>query len=383
MADDYYDLLGVSRNATEDEIKRAYRRLARELHPDANPDDPAAEERFKHVTVAYETLRDPERRRRYDLFGPEAVRAGAGASDPAGGFGGIGDIFDAFFGGAGFGGAGGFGGGFGTRGGRARSTRGSDLEAVVDLDFEEAVFGVQREVRMTRVPVTCDTCQGSGARPGTHPSTCSECHGSGEVRRVRQSILGQMVTSGPCPRCGGLGQEITTPCRDCGGEGRRLGDRTYVVDIPGGVDNGSQLRLTGRGAAGPRGGPPGDLYVHVRVTPHAGFERRGDDLVQILHIPMTQAALGAHIPFETLDGTEDLVIPPGTQSGRVFELRGRGVPRIDGRGRGDLLVQVVVDTPTDLSKSQEDLLRQVADERGEDVAPSETGFLSRIRSAFK
>ena len=376
MATDYYELLGVSRTASDDEIKKAYRKLARELHPDANPDDPSAHERFKDVSTAYETLRDPERRRRYDQFGPEgAARAGAG--DPfgfGGAGGGLGDIFDAFFGGAA---GGGFGGG--RRGGPAR---GNDLELLVELDFEEAVFGVRREIKV-RAPVPCDTCEATGAAPGTTATTCAGCGGTGEVRRVRQSILGQMVTASPCPRCGGQGQEISTPCPSCRGEGRRTEEKTYEVDIPAGVDDGTQLRLPGRGGAGPRGGPLGDLYLHTRVRPHERFRRNGQDLIADLHVPMTQAALGAHLTFETLDGTEDLALPPGTQSGRVFELRGRGVPGGRGRARGDLLVQVFVDTPTDLGKEEQELLRRLAVLRDEDVAPEETGFLSRIKSAFK
>ena len=374
MATDYYELLGVSRNASDDDIKKAYRKLARELHPDANPDDPSAHERFKDVSTAYETLRDPERRRRYDQFGPDGARVGAGG-DPFGfGGGGLGDIFDAFFGGAA---GGGFGGG--RRGGPAR---GNDLELLVELEFEEAVFGVRREIKV-RAPVPCDTCEATGAAPGTAATTCAGCGGTGEVRRVRQSILGQMVTASPCPRCNGQGQEIATPCPACRGEGRRTEEKTYEVDIPAGVDDGTQLRLPGRGGAGSRGGPMGDLYLHTRVRPHERFRRNGQDLIADLHVPMTQAALGAHLTFETLDGEEDLALPPGTQSGRVFELRGRGVPAGRGRARGDLLVQVFVDTPTDLGKEEQELLRRLASLRDEDVAPEETGFLSRIKSAFK
>jgi molecular chaperone DnaJ len=200
---------------------------------------------------------------------------------------------------------------------------------------------------------------------------------------VRQSILGQMVTASPCNRCGGLGEMIASPCPDCRGEGRRTETRTYTVDVPAGVDDGNTLRLTGRGAAGPRGGAPGDLYVHLRVRAHERFQRQGHDLLDVLHIPMTQALLGVHLTYETLDGVEDLVISPGTQSGRVFRLRGRGVPHVNGRGRGELLVQVVVDIPTELSPEQEELVRRLAAERGEEVAPPEKGFLSRVRSAFK
>jgi molecular chaperone DnaJ len=375
MAAEYYDLLEVDPTATDDEIKRAYRRLARELHPDANGGDPAAEERFKQVTLAYETLRDPERRRRYDMFGPEAARGtGAGGGDPFGGAGfgaDLGDLFDTIFGG---------------RGGRSHGPsgppRGNDLEVALTIEFEEAVFGAQRDVQV-RAPVTCSTCSGSGARPGTTPVTCSNCQGTGEVRRVRQSILGQMVTASPCPRCGGMGEQIASPCPDCRGEGRRTEERSYTVDVPAGVDDGNTLRLTGRGAAGPRGGPAGDLYVHLRVVPHAYFQRQGFDLVHVLHVPMTQAVLGARLDYETLDGHEDLVVPTGTQSGRVFRLRGRGVPHVNARGRGDLLVQVVVDTPTDVTPEQEELVRRFAAERGEEVAPPEKGFLSRFRSAFK
>ena len=377
MSQDYYELLGVSRSATEDEIKKAYRRLARELHPDANPGDKEAEDRFKVITVAYETLRDPERRRRYDMFGPEGAAASAGG-DPFAGFtsGGLGDIFEAFFGGAG-----GFGGGGRTRG-PSGPPRGNDMELVLDLDFEQAVFGTQEEVEL-RAPSRCETCSGSGARPGTTPTTCSTCGGSGEVRRVRQSILGQMVSASICPTCAGMGEEVSSPCPDCRGEGRVTETKSYLVDVPAGVDDGTTLRLTGRGAAGPRGGPPGDLYVHLRVRPHQRFERVGQDLLHLMHLPMTQATLGAHIPFETLDGTEDLVIPAGTQNGKEFRLRGRGVPYVNGRSRGDLVVRVIVDTPTGLSASQEELLRRFAEERGETVAPHEGGLLSKIRSAFK
>jgi molecular chaperone DnaJ len=377
---DFYELLGVPRSATEDDLKKAYRRAARELHPDANPDDPSAEERFKQVTLAYEVLRDPERRARYDRFGIDGVRGAGGASggeDPFSTFatGSLGDLFDAFFGGGSpFSGTG--------RRGPTGSPRGSDLEASLELEFTEAVFGAGKELRV-HTAVVCATCSGTGARPGSEPVTCQQCQGAGEVRRIRQSLLGQMVTTSPCGRCGGSGQEIRTPCTDCRGEGRRAEDRTYTVDVPAGVDHGNTLRLTGRGMAGPRGGPPGDLFVHLRVRPHPRFQRDGTKLVCELHVTMAQAALATVVPFETLDGVEDLVISRGTQSGREFSLRGRGVPRVDGRGRGDLVVRVVVDTPTELTTAQEDLLRQLAVERGEPLAPVESGLLSRIRSAFK
>jgi molecular chaperone DnaJ len=377
---DFYELLGVSRNATADEIKRAYLRLARELHPDANQGDAASEESFKQINLAYDTLSDPERRRQYDMFGASAVRgagAGAGANmgDPFAGFGGgFGDLFDAFFGASGMSGT----------GGRARSgpRKGEDAESVVELEFAEAVFGVRRKISV-RLPQTCETCLGTGARPGTTPVSCSVCNGTGEVRRVRQSFLGQMVSASPCSRCNGTGEEIRSPCVDCRGEGRRREELSFDVDVPAGVDEGSTLRLPGRGAGGLRGGPSGDLYVHLRVKNHPVLTRRGSDLLAVLHIAVTQGALGVSVPFETLDGAEDLDIPAGTQSGKEIKLRGRGVPHLQGRGRGDLLVTVVVDTPANLSKEEEELLRQLAELRGEPVAAPEAGFMSRLRSAFK
>jgi molecular chaperone DnaJ len=370
---DFYELLGVQRDATQDDIKRAFRRRAMELHPDANPDNPEAETQFKEVALAYETLSDPDRRQRYDRFGPEGASAGADAFNVNANFGNLGDIFDAFFGG----GATGFGGG-----GRGGPPRGQDLEVVAEIDFERAVFGGEHPITV-RTAIACETCEATGTAPGSSAQACAQCGGSGQVRRVRQSILGQMVTAGACPQCGGLGQVIEKPCADCRGEGRQIHDKTYTVDVPAGVDTGSTLRLGGRGAAGIRGGGYGDLYVHVKVAPHPRFQRQGYDLVHELHVPFTQATLGAQFAFETLDGTEDLVLPRATQTGRVFRLRGRGVPHVEGRGRGDLLVQIVVDTPAELSGEQEEIMRRLAELRGDDVAPSDSGFFSRIRSAFK
>jgi len=366
---DYYQLLEVSPDASPDEIKRAYRRLARQLHPDTNP-DPTAAERFKEVAAAYEVLSDPEKRARYDRFGPDGVNA-AGAGFGPGGFG---DIFDAFFGGGSP-----FGGGPRRPPGKPR---GPDLEVVVDLPFEAAVFGTRHPVEV-RTAVVCATCEATGAKAGSQPQTCLECAGTGQVQRVRASFLGQMVTNSVCPRCAGQGEVISDPCPDCGGEGRRIEVRTYTVDIPAGVDTGSTLRLTGRGAAGVRGGPTGDLYVHVRVQPHERFTRVGNDLHCDLPISFTQAALGAHLQFETLDGTEDLVIPRGTPAGREFRLRGRGVPHLERRTRGDVIVRTVVEVPAEVTAEEEELLRQLAAVRGDDVAPAEEGFFSKIRSAFR
>jgi molecular chaperone DnaJ len=234
-----------------------------------------------------------------------------------------------------------------------------------------------------RAAVACDDCEASGCAPGTYPSSCPNCGGVGQVRRVRQSILGQMVSTGPCPQCGGLGSYIERPCPTCRGEGRVMDERAYTVDIPAGVSGGQTLRLQGRGSIGPRGGQAGDLYVHLRVRPHERFVRDGDDLHTELHVTFPQAALGARLPLETLDGVEELVVSPGTQSGAVHRFRSRGVPRLDGRGRGDLLVHVVVDTPTVLTKEEDELLRQLAELQGVTVEPPDSGLMSKIRSAFK
>ncbi len=365
---DYYELLGVGHDATDDEIKRAYRRMARELHPDSTGGDHEAEARFKEVTRAYEVLRDPERRARYDRFGDDQVDAsGADAFFGSG----LGGLFDAFFGGA-------MGGG-GIR--RSGPIRGADAEVVLELSLIEAAFGANREVTVD-LPVACETCNGSGARPGTTAVSCPECGGSGEARRVRQSILGQVVTTAPCRKCQGMGEVISSPCSDCRGDGRSMQTRTYQVAVPAGVDDGSTMRLSGRGAAGPRGGPAGDLYVHLAVRQDPRFARAGNDLHAQIHVSVSQAALGTALVFETLDGAETLPIPAGTQNGHVIRLRGRGVPHVRGRGRGDLLVEVVVDTPTSLTKEEDELLRQFAAMRGEDVAAPGEGLMARLRSAL-
>lgn len=362
---DYYELLQVDRSASQDEIKKSYRRLARELHPDANPGDVAAEARFKQVAEAYEVLSDPEKRARYDRFG--TTGSGGVGGDPFAGTG-LGDLFDAFF--------------------QPRSRadtgpkRGVDLEVVAELTLEETVAGVAKDVTV-RTAVACDTCEATGSRPGSGVTRCDQCGGSGQVRQVRQSILGQMVTTATCPRCAGEGVRIDQPCDDCAGEGRRVEERTYTVDIPPGVGDGSTLRLTGRGAVGPRGGGAGDLYVQVRVADHPTFVRDGDDLLAELHVAATQAALGAALEFGTIDGGVMVEVAPGAHTGKLYRFRGSGVPRLRGRGRGDLILTLMVDTPTGLTPQQEELLRQLAKERGEPVAdPSEDGLLGKFKSRF-
>ncbi len=314
MTTDYYELLEVHRECTAEELKKAYRRRARELHPDANPDDETAEARFKEVAVAYEILSDPEKRASYDRFGPEGV-AGMAGGDPFGfGGAGLGDIFSQFFGG---------GGGFGNQSGPTGPPAGSDLEVTARIEFVDAVFGGQTSVTL-RTAVACEDCEATGAAAGSSPIACPDCKGTGQVRRVRQSLLGQMVTAGACGRCGGWGKIIEHPCPVCGSEGRNIVEKTYTVDVPAGVDSGATLRLSGLGAAGPRGGGHGDLYVHLRVADHERFERDGDDLVEELDVPFTQAALGATLDYETLDGVEELTIARGTQPGTTTRLRGLG-----------------------------------------------------------
>lgn len=372
---DHYDVLGVSKQATEAEIKKAYRSMARKYHPDQNPDDAEAEAKFKDVANAYEVLGDEERRARYDRFGDDGL-GGQGGAPGAGPFGAnLGDIFETFFGGGG----GPFGGG---ARGPSGPPPGEDLETVLDLDLAEAVFGGEKMVTV-RTAVHCEPCESTGAEPGTGTTRCNECGGSGQVQRVRQSILGQMVTTAQCPTCAGRGETLDEACSTCKGEGREIEEVTYTVDVPAGVDSGSTLRLTGRGAVGPRGGTQGDLYVHISVRDHELFSRAGHDLIFDKPIGFAQAALGAELEIPTLEEAEVLVVPPGTNSGKKFRLRGKGVPHVNGRGRGDLIVNLLVATPNDLTDEQEALLRQFAELRSEVVAPPDDGFFSKVKSAFK
>jgi molecular chaperone DnaJ len=370
MARDAYEVLGVSKQATDDEIKRAYRKLARECHPDANPDDPTAAERFKEINAAYDALRDPERRRQYDMFGPDAAAAGANPFGP-GGFG-LNDLFDAFF----------SGDVFGSRTSSGGPRRGPDAETVMELTLAEVVSGARRTVEM-RMPVECDTCDGSGGMPGTHPTKCATCDGVGEVRQVRRSLLGQIMTAGQCPTCSGLGTTIEHPCATCRGEGRVAGMRSIDVEVPAGIDDGQRLRLAGRGPAAPRGGTPGDLFVAVRVLPSSTFERRGDDLWHRLPVSIVQASLGAQLELETLDGPRPLDVQSGTQPGARIRLSGLGVPSLRTGRRGDLVVEVDVQVPTNLTAEQAELLAQLAQLRGEQVNPPHDRLFSRIRSAFR
>jgi molecular chaperone DnaJ len=368
MSEDLYGLLEVDSTASADEIKKAYRRLARQYHPDANPGDDEAERRFKEIAQAYEILSDPDRRSTYDRFGSTDPRAGGVGGE------GFTDIFEAFFGGASP-----FGGGSARR--PSGPPRGSDLEVIVDVSLEDAVLGGEAEFEL-RLPAPCGACEATGSADDSGPVSCDTCAGTGQVQAVRQSLLGQMVTNTPCPTCSGFGQVIATPCGDCRGEGRVTDTKSFSIEVPAGIDSGTRLRLSGRGSAGPRGGGRGDIYVVLRVLPHDRFQRDGDDLVENVWIPVTQAALGASLDYETLDTTEELVVRPGTRTGEEIRLRGRGVPRLQRRGRGDLIVRLIIDTPTDLDADQEGLLRSFAEARGDAVAES-AGWLSKIRSTFQ
>ena len=365
MARDHYAVLGVSRDASPEEIKKAYRSLARELHPDRNPGDEAAEERFKEVTHAYEVLSDPEKKLRYDTYGDDRGGA-AGFGD----FGNISDLFSSFFGGV--------GGVGGQRPGQ--QTRGADVLAEVELTLEEAAEGVEREVEMDTL-TQCEDCAGSGAAPGTHPERCADCGGTGEIREVRRTMLGNMMTASPCIRCQGSGQMIPDPCPNCSGSGRVRETEVLTVQIPAGVDTGARLRVTGRGQAGWRGGRSGDLYVQIVVLPHEIFRRAGDDLACEVHVPMTVAALGGKVMVPTLDDEHELEIAPGTQSGHVEHLRGEGMPRLAGRGRGELIAVLKVMTPTGLDQEQAELLERFADLRDETTGGSR-GLFDRIKEAF-
>ncbi len=376
MADkrDYYEVLGVSRDVGPNEIKQAFRRLAREHHPDVNAGDRKSETRFKEINEAYQVLSDPEKREVYDRYGHRGFEQGQGGD--YGGFGdvgGIGDIFDMFFGAAGAGGA-----------ARSRSSaeRGNDLRYDVELTLEEAAHGVSRTIRMSRME-TCATCGGSGATPGSHPETCGVCHGSGQVRQQVQSFFGTQIRITACPRCHGEGRVVNTPCEDCSGQGRGRKTIERSVDIPVGVDNDMRIRLAGEGDAGRRGGPSGDLYIFTHVRRHDFFERRGSDLWCEMSVGVVLAALGGCIDVRTIDGSEQLNISPGTQPGETYKLKGKGMPDPNTGRVGDQNVVIRVQTPTKLNDEQRELLRKFAAMRGEEIREvHEKSFFERVKDAF-
>jgi molecular chaperone DnaJ len=375
---DYYEVLGVPRNATSDDLKSAFRQLARQYHPDVNK-SPDAEERFKEINEAYAVLSDADRRSAYDRFGHEGLKGMGGMPD----FSNMDftDILNNIFG-IGFEDI--FGTGtYGRTNRRSRTTprRGVDLQMEVELAFEEAIFGVEKEIAITRDEL-CKTCNGSGAEPGSAPTRCSTCNGSGEVRRVQQTLLGSMVQVTTCPTCGGVGETINTPCHTCQGRGQERLSRKKVITIPGGVDNGTQIRLAGEGQPGANGGPNGNLYVGIRVKPHKYFRRKNSDVVLDLDINLAQATLGAEVDIPTVDGPAKLRIPAATQPGKVLRMRGKGVPHLRSNGRGDQLVLINIAIPTHLSSEQRQLFEQLAKSLGSEVKPQERSFLDWLRDTM-
>jgi len=373
VATDYYAELGVARDASPEEIKKAYRRLARELHPDVNP-DPAAQERFKIVTAAYEVLSDPDKRHMYDMGGDPLSNNG-GFGGFSGGFD-FGDIMDAFFGGG------------QRRGPRSRARRGQDALIRLQIDLHAAVFGEEREITVDTAE-HCEVCSGQGTAANSEPEICPMCQGRGEIQQVQRSFLGQVMTARPCPQCQGFGSTIRHPCPECSGDGRVRTRRTLTIMIPAGVDTGTRIQLSGQGEAGPNGGPPGDLFVEIVVAEHPIFERQGDDLHCTVALPMTAAALGTTITIETMDGAEEVAVKPGTQGSATLTLVGKGVGRLRGGGRGDIHIHLAVRTPTDLTAEQQALIQQLAALRDEErisIRPMEHqnngGLFSRLKDAF-
>jgi molecular chaperone DnaJ len=370
MSRDYYEVLGVDRAADETEIKKAFRRLARELHPDVNSHDPEAEEKFKEAAEAYEVLSDPLRRRTYDSFGAQGLRSGGWAPRSAG-FGSVDDIFQAFFGG-------GDPFGFGRRG----PASGGDIATSVELSLAEVATGGSREVSFDAV-MQCERCRGNGAEPGTPIHPCENCNGEGQVRQVSQTPFGQLVRATSCEVCHGDGRIAESPCEQCGGRGHKAGIRRFEVDVPAGIQDGQRIRVAGAGHAGEAGGQAGDLYVEVRVAEDNRFHRDGEDLVSIVDVPATVAMLGTTVAVETLDGEREISVPPGSQGGTEVLLRGLGLPRLGGRSRGHHRVVLNVVVPTNLNEEQLELARRLDDTiEPENLNPTQEGFLSRVRRAF-
>lgn len=370
---DYYEVLGVSKGASDDELKKAYRKVAKKYHPDLHPNDKEAEEKFKEVNEAYGVLSDSEKRSRYDQFGHAGVDPNFGAGGGGAGFGGFdfGDIFGDIFGG----GFGGFGGG----GRRNGPVRGRDVRQVVDITFEEAAFGTQKKLSITKQE-NCSACGGTGAKAGTSPVTCTRCGGSGQVKSQVRTPLGYMTNIGTCPECNGSGKIIKDPCRECRGTGKVRKNSVIEVDIPAGIDNGQTIQISGKGEPGERGGMTGDLLVTVRVKPHPLFVRDGYNIFIDMPITFVQAALGATVKVPTLDGAVEYDIPEGTQSETTFKLRGKGVPYIRSRARGDQYVKVRVEVPSNLSQKQKELLREFEEDKNYKQKKS---FMDKAKDFFK
>ena len=371
---DYYEVLGVSKGASEDEIKKAYKKLARKYHPDMNPGDKEAEEKFKEVNEANEVLSDPDKKARYDQFGFAGVDPsyGGGAGGyGAGGFdfGDLGDIFGSFFGG-------GFGGGSQRR--RNGPQRGESIRMSVSVDFLEAAFGCEKEITVDRSE-ECPTCKGNGCAPGTTPEVCPECHGSGTVTQAQRTPFGVMQTQAACGKCRGTGKIIHQPCPECHGNGRARKRKTVKVNIPAGIDNGQTISLRGQGHAGKNGGPSGDLLITVMVKPHDIFRREGTAVFCEAPITFTQAVLGAEMEIPTIDGKVKYSIPEGTQTGTVFRLRGKGIPVLNGRGRGDQYVTVTIETPKGLNKEQKDALKKFSETLGEGNYEKQRSFFKKFK----
>lgn len=384
MADkrDYYEVMGVPKNATEAEIKQAYRKLAKKYHPDLNPGDKEAEAKFKEVNEAYEVLSDKDKRARYDQFGQAGVDpsfgGGAAGGSPFTGGINIDDIFNSVFDGFDFGG---FGFGGGRRANPNTPRRGSDSEASVSISFEEAAKGCKKTVSYEKVDA-CPDCRGTGAKNGTEPKTCPQCGGSGQVRVSQRTPFGVVQTARTCDRCGGAGKVIDDPCRTCGGSGRVKREKTVEISIPAGIDNEQVLNVGGRGNAGVNGGPSGDLHVYVSVRPHPIFERRGNDVWCEMPITFTQAALGAEVVVPTIDGKVEYQVHAGTQPGDVFKFRGKGIPKLGGRGRGDQYVRMTIEVPKNLSQKQKDLLQEFDSGADEKNYQNRKSFFNKIKDMF-